>query len=54
MIFGQQILLKWDRCLLKIEVLNIYYVSQMFSPNMLGLNLPKIKKLKQFFRVLLK
>ena len=31
--------LKWDNYLLKIEVLNIYYVPQMFSPNMLGLNI---------------
>ena len=30
-----------------------YYVSLMLSPNMLGLNLWKIKNLKQFFMVLL-
>ena len=38
-IFGQQIQLKQDLYLLNIEVLNIYYVSLMFSPNILGLNL---------------
>ena len=34
-----------------IIVLNICHVWQMFSPNMLGLNLWRIKKLKQFFAV---
>ena len=38
-IFGQQIQLKCDRCLQEIKMLNIYYVSQMFSLNMHGLNL---------------
>ena len=48
-IFGQQIYMKWDHYLLRIEVLNIYYVWQMFSPNMLGVDLWKTKKLKRFF-----
>ena len=38
-ISGKKKQLKWDNYLLKIEVLNIYYVPQMFSPNMLGLNI---------------
>ena len=42
-IFGQQISLKWDHCPLKIKILNIYYVTKMFSPNMHWLNLWKIK-----------
>ena len=40
--------------LLLIVVLNISYVWEMFFPNMLGLSIWKIKKLKQFFTVLLK
>ena len=36
-IFGQKIQLKWDHCLLRIEMLNTYYMSQMFSLNMHGL-----------------
>ena len=34
--FGQLIWQKWNHCLLRIKMLNIYYVSQMFSLNMLG------------------
>ena len=41
-IFGQQIHFKWTHYLLRIEVW-IIYVSQMFSPNLLGLNLWRIK-----------
>ena len=37
-IFGQQIQLKWNHCLLRIKMLEIYYVQQMFSLNMQGLN----------------
>ena len=32
-------MMKWDHNLLIMEVFNIYCVSYMFSPNMLGLNL---------------
>ena len=45
-IFGQQISLKWYHCLLRIEMLNIYYVWLTFSPNMPGINLRKVKKVK--------
>ena len=38
-LFRQQIQLKWDHYLLKIEVFNIYYMWQMFSPKKLGSNL---------------
>ena len=38
-ISGQQIYLKWDLYLLLTVVLNIYHVSHMFLPNMLGLKL---------------
>ena len=38
-IFEHLILLEWDHYLQRIEILNICYVSEMFSPNMLGLNL---------------
>ena len=34
--FGHLIQQKWNHCLLRIKMLNIYYVSQMFSLNMLG------------------
>ena len=30
-IFGQQIKLKWDDYLLRIEVINIYYSPNMFT-----------------------
>ena len=50
-IFGQHILLKLDHYLVRIVVLNIYYVWSMFSQNMHGLNLWTIKKLKHFFMV---
>ena len=43
-LFGQQILLKWNHSLLRTKMLLIYYVSQMFSLKMFGLNLEKIKK----------
>ena len=33
-IFGQQIQLKWNHCLQRIKVSNIYYLSQMISLNM--------------------
>ena len=36
-IFGQQIQLKWDRCLVRIKMLNIYFAPEMFSLNMDGL-----------------
>ena len=38
-IFWQQIQLKWDHCLLRIKIFNIFYVSYMFSLNMHDLNL---------------
>ena len=31
--------LKWDHCLLRMKILNIYYVSLTFSLNIHGLNL---------------
>ena len=46
-IFGQQIQQKWDHHLVKIEMLNIHYVCQMFSQNM------EVKKAETFM-VLLK
>ena len=30
-IFGKEIQLKWDHCLLRIKILNIYYVIDVFS-----------------------
>ena len=47
-IFDQQIYLKWDHYLLRIEILSIDYVGWIFSSNMHGLNLSKIKKGKKF------
>ena len=47
-IFGQQILFKWDDCLLRIKMLNIYFMSYIFSLNMRWLNLEKLKKVNQF------
>ena len=38
-IFGQQIQLEWNRCLPRIKISNICYVSLMFSLNIHGLNL---------------
>ena len=38
-IFGQQIQLKGDHCLLRINMLNINYVLQMILPNVSWLNL---------------
>ena len=38
-LFGQQIQLKWDHCLVRIKKLDIYNVWQMFLSNMLGLKL---------------
>ena len=32
-IFGQQVKLKWNYCLQRIKMLNIYYLSYMFSLN---------------------
>ena len=30
-IFGQQISLKWDHCILRIKMLNIYYAIDVFT-----------------------
>ena len=37
--FRQQIYLRWNHCPLRIKMLNIYYVWQIFSLNMHGLNI---------------
>ena len=38
-VFWQQIQLEQDHCILRIKMLNIYYVSHMFSLNIHGLNI---------------
>ena len=38
----------------KKKISNIYYAWQIFLPNMHGLNLRKIKKVKQFWMLLSK
>ena len=48
-VFGQQIPLKFNYYLLNFQVLNIYYVWKILSPNILWLSLSEIK----FFMVLL-
>ena len=47
-IFDQQIYLKWDNYLLRIEILSIDYVGWMFLSNIHRLNLSKMKKGKMF------
>ena len=52
-IFGQQIQLKCNHCLQRIKMLHIC-VWQIFSPNIHGLNLYKIKKWKTVLNAFIK